>query len=280
MTIQPFNESRFESENRSGSLWKCLERKEDQWGGYIYLFRLKEEYDDVTPHKDLKARHLAAEEKLKEIFPAVEVTGSFIVNYLKSVDFAPLGVNAGCGKEGVYLLLPDREALLGRWEKLREINPRLPKLDILESQGKASDRQFIEAFLRYDALISSGEEFVHDELIHVLPKLNALLSDPYNYESDRDFMRNIIGKQHRRIQAEKENSLELQELEASLSAFVDSIPNGGASYEAREYVGEVENLGFENMWNLPYWKEYAIKRFGTIDTDKLTALRKKIAASS
>lgn len=79
-------------------------------------------------------------------------------------------------KDGVYLYLPDKECLEARFEKLRQIYPALGPLSIISSDEIAADLEFIEAYSKYDILLSSGKEFVHDHLYHAIGVLGLMFS--------------------------------------------------------------------------------------------------------
>lgn len=69
----------------------------------------------------------------------------------------------------VIWTLPDRKTFLARWEKIRNECPKkdLPELVLNNGKGIADDLEFVESYLKFDALISSGKEFVHDNMFHV-----------------------------------------------------------------------------------------------------------------
>lgn len=60
-----------EIKRRSGKLWDCIGRKPDESEGFLYRFKLKEEYNDLASEEHYQAQ-LA---KNDEIFPAVEAGG-------------------------------------------------------------------------------------------------------------------------------------------------------------------------------------------------------------
>ena len=65
-----------EISKKSGELWECVKRKPDSYSpGYIYTFKLKDEYDGVTSRNGRGDRLHAAKKKIKMIYPAVEPLG-------------------------------------------------------------------------------------------------------------------------------------------------------------------------------------------------------------
>jgi len=65
-----------ECEARSGAFWECVGRKPSKFGGYIYLFKIREEYNDFTLGPGLSTRANDVKKKRAEIFPALEVSAN------------------------------------------------------------------------------------------------------------------------------------------------------------------------------------------------------------
>lgn len=221
-----------ELEKRSGHLWQCVSRHPNQDKGYIYTFQLKPEYDDITVSEGSRSRANAADECQAQISPAVEISSKIALLYqpgltlpeflelfprscvsdkLSEFEVAEatnmhslmhwlhdLGYVCRKNEKGVFFEMPDREALLCRWERLREQNPNLPSLDINSSEGIASDESFTEAFLTDDALLSSNKEFIHDSTAHVIPFLELVLQSKH-YKGERGEIVRIIAKKYSKI---------------------------------------------------------------------------------
>ncbi len=345
-----------EIQNRSGHLWICTGRKPDKFGGYIYNFKLRNEYDDVTKSDDLQAHKKAIDEKNDQIFPAVERSGidllaldpkadtekaldqltkktidatarflyqstpeafRFLIseNQIKASlilgiseirqgiveqmkeqsQLGKLGYEMECRQDGVYLNLPDREALLGRWEQLRKELPELPKLDLVSSEGIASDLDFIEAYLKHDALLSTGKEFVHDSLVHLVPTLSEIMSSGKNgtpsYKAKKEEITKKITEIYQKIiSAEKQigkwaftedqrQTQTFKKVETSLSALVDTI----AAAETKAGKTLASDFGNFNkaIWENPMWRPYLENRYGFYSTldNQVSDLWKKIDAS-
>ncbi len=157
--------------------------------------------------------------------------------------FIRLGYEASQTKDGTYITMPDREALLARWQELRESQVDLPQLDIISSQGIADDSSFIEAYLRHDVLLSTGKEFIHDSNTHVIAVLTLMLTSGKNeyltYAGWRSRIVDLIRPEYQRIKTVKELisnpdsgipkatlvalQRDVPKVEALLSAFVDAI---------------------------------------------------------
>lgn len=183
--------------------------------------------------------------------------------------------------DGVYLTLPDREALLSRWEKLRESHPELPPLDIVSSNGVAGNLEFIETYLHHHALLSTGEEFVHDSIAHIIPVLSEMLVSP-SFTKKRGKIAERVNQIYQKIMKAKksllndQNAIQFNELEAALACMVDAISNGnseGAERKINDWPAAVKGI-----WDLPDWGSYLEKCFGSnnIDVDKIVALWNRI----
>lgn len=59
-------------EAKTGELWECIDREPNKSQGYLYHFQLKPEYDEIYPPENGKKYLEAFDQKIKEIFPAVE----------------------------------------------------------------------------------------------------------------------------------------------------------------------------------------------------------------
>ncbi len=215
--------------SRSAEIWDCVTRKPNKLGGYVYVFKMKAEYEPYTkysaslgrdPDACLKAFE-ALNEKSKMIYPAVEVMRLNPIDLIlgnipenislvqPACDELPkeLGFSrSGQGKD-MLVNLPDRDALMANWEQLRETRPELPPLDIATGEGIANDIEFAEAYFTHDVLLSSGKEFFHDWIAHVTPTLlqmvrlssgNPTLGKP-SFKKERARMVKILAKTYRTI---------------------------------------------------------------------------------
>src|SRR5476651_1838468 len=132
---------------KQGELWECTGRKPDQYGGNIYSYILKKEYDlelrtndsenDMLSHG---LKYDAVREKFSEIFPAIEPRSlKEARESIKTIQKFDLGY----GITGNILQVPDQEALEARFEKTRtKCNARsfeIAPLKIASSEGVADD---------------------------------------------------------------------------------------------------------------------------------------------
>lgn len=135
-------------------------------------------------------------------------------------------------RRGVYLKLPDETALIALWNQLRLTRPDLPEFKLINSAGIAGDAEFIKAFLEYLALLSSGEEFCHDHISHIIPTLVSILCYGMEAIVERDRLRKIVSTIFDKIVI-AQKAVETQEvphvkpidlllLQAAASAFADN----------------------------------------------------------
>ena len=168
-------------EKKSSAMWDCTGRAADPHSnGYVYTFKIKDDCNNLTPPKGKeKEIELNIKKKRSEHFPGVDPSANGVKDTFESFTEREIGILKDLGytfdpKNGI-LTLPDREALLGRWKKISEEwaleGYKVPSLDVVSSEGIANDLEYVEAFFTHDALVSSGEEFIHDSLIHLLPAL-------------------------------------------------------------------------------------------------------------
>lgn len=289
--------------SHSGQIWECVDRVPNETGGYTYVYRLRDEFDDLTPGPDLNVRKQRILDKTKEMFPAVEPSGTEILRldptqdrgmiidqivekslnvFLNSLDpmtrmiidsfissmretlraaktaedkmypvLNRLGYSLSTDakeEKGHYLTLPDRETVIARWEKLREEQPHLPPFDILPSEGIADDVAFVNANLTHDTLLSSGQEFVHDHLLHIMPNLMLRLeisSSPQaqkNYSETKDHVVKMIADEYRSVMMFKDlfeaGKIDVQSLDPNLL-----IPDDATDSQSRIYIqNQIKNL--------------------------------------
>lgn len=57
------------------------------------------------------------------------------------------------------------------------------------TKGIADDMEFIEAYFAHDSLLSSGKEFFHDHVAHIIPTIHLMLNSGVDtnptYEKER-----------------------------------------------------------------------------------------------
>jgi len=257
---------------------------ENEGGGKIYKFRLREEYwarKDLPPQA-IHNCHQAKKQKDEELFPAIELTGfetSYQPQFIQTkFDFfsqmKKLGYDLIENEEGRYLFLPDKEALEVRFEQLRKSDPNLRPFIIQDSEGTASDKDFIQAYFNYDVVLSSGREFVHDHIFHLSSALERVLTDSEQYYQEKERLGNIIQKIDQIISfaqsAIKHGSTiaspaEIEQIQARMAAFIDDIwaqtqveyfkavtwdkyTDSGKFQDYRNTVLSSESL-FEELWN-------------------------------
>lgn len=208
--------------------------------------------------------------------------------YQKLRDF---GYETRADDNGFYLDLPDKEAIIGYWETLREKDPSLPKLNIATADGIADDLAFVTAYLNHDVLLSTGEEFVHDSLAHVIPTLLLILDSPEKYLNLKSVVVKDISRLCEKVQKVKEALLantiifedkkeednikrHLEKLETTLGVIADVISSSWNIDIYRIRKSEIENR-FRDTPISTYWQPYFEKRFGkenAINNNQLSVL--------
>jgi hypothetical protein len=279
---------------KSGKIWICKDRIIDpETNEFSYIFEIDNLYNSLFT----KNANEYYEHKKEEIFPALEldakslsyidpsylnermVTGKFNeIDFKKEMKYCQnlnnLGFKLFKGKDGSFTLhLPSRESLLARCQKLGTDYPSLLKLTIESSEGIADDHQYINTLLTHDVLVSEGEEFVHDQILHMIPTLSQMLKDTENTlssqtfagkraehklqidsaYSDMLFIKNLI-QQKKYVPDQIKTSLPI--MVAGISAAVDLL---SATFYAK--VDDVFVYLRGDLWEDPNWQRYFTKRF-------------------
>ncbi|MEI8126027.1 MAG: hypothetical protein WCG42_09750 [Parachlamydiaceae bacterium] len=219
---------------KSGHCWDCIGIKPNENGGSLYIYRLRDEF---------KAKRLGSEEwkqkekmfiekNMSQLFPATEPSEPLFQkndhDLLDSLGYISYRHDDIRHDSLVHFstqweVLPDEEALMRNWAKIREKRPELPELRIAVSEGIASHAEYIRAFLTHDVLLSVGVEFFHDQHFHVIPTLEAMLSETYT--NNRKRLNEIIQLGVDCIEGEKKkgelNAEQINQPECGLSYFVD-----------------------------------------------------------
>lgn len=204
-----------------------------------------------------------------------------------------LGIVVIREKKKVRLRLPDMITLSALWEKLRETKPHLPPLDFEKGDGIADDISFILIFFRRKLLLSSGKEFLHDFMTHILRTIMLILelgeSQTTTYEKERAKLVRLVAKGYRRVMIARrvldgDESLKLmtklssskrsliqgqiEKLEAALGSLVDNIT---ATYQF-EMIQSISmdtlNTTFDSLHEDSQWENYLQRRFGRKNVDK------------
>lgn len=118
--------------------------------------------------------------KREELYPAVELAVQQVKQIFEAFPaLTEFGYQFKQSEEGDFLYLPDRVAIMNRWKKYQKTHPDLPDLDIVSSEGIATNIEFINCYLKHDGMQSNGKEFVHDTLAHIIPLLLHLMNPNY-----------------------------------------------------------------------------------------------------
>jgi hypothetical protein len=272
-----------ELRKKDGELWVCVGRKK-QPEGYYYIFRFRPEF----------AAEAALHKKTNEIYPAIEVSIGEFFNYLSKLDYTGLLAELGYSLqrkevaadynylEDDTITIPDRKSLIYRYNQIKTHFPywaELPELSIISSPGIASDADFVQALMKCDGLISEGKEFIHDQIIHIIPLLKTAEGGSDFYIKTKklkiDWFQSYVDKINLiKEEAKKtESSLfgkELSEkflnnlpiLETLLGALVDTI--GSKQFRPRSKI-ETVLVSLEEICTSAEWIAFFQKRYNGVE---------------
>lgn len=307
-------------ERKSSLLWECVERIPQEEGGFIYKFKFRDEFKEFEKYQEinhglfpaveysedickqiLKPSTKSLEEEIENQIPAetkvfLNADGLKIFEdqirskYLAGKILLDLGIEYDDKENCLYL--PDKDVLMSRWKEVKEIYPHLADLDIIESDGIASDEDFVEAHMVHTTIQSSGAEFVHDTLLHIMPTLSIMLGDIIDTgdttflqsrESLKDHIKNLQSKVEK-FKSLNENDIDIEALEelknrninfndlkkeiekypVVLGIMTDSITSSTIPYLFDE-ENFYENIGM--TLEEPNWNSYLEKRFFNPETN-------------
>lgn len=262
---------------RQGILWRCIGLTINPLGGKIFHYKLREEYDAQTyPYKAKKCQS-AIHQKQQQIFPAVEPSSAEDIAF--SQELQKIGYGVRSDETGVYLNLPDLEAIVAGYEKLRETRPDLPPLRALSSEGIADDLSFSRAYLHYDILLSDGIEFIHDSISHTSRVLEMMISSPAEYVKSKG---QVAKSTKHTLEAIHHSQLsETEQLYALtfLGAVIDTIWAAPAIRDLIEISQEEFNENILDIWKDPDYKFYWKKIHATpIDLSQAATIWSAIAS--
>jgi hypothetical protein len=192
---------------RHGVLWRCIGVTINPIGGKIYHYKLKDEYRDSE----------AAIKKQEEIFPATEPSG--VVEFCKELQ--EIGYSSTSDESGVYLNLPDSEAIIAGYEKLREKRPKCPPLRIFSSKGIADDITFSRSYIDNDIHLSEGIEIIHDSIYHAARVLKMMILFPEKYIDAKGKIAGSVEKYLEDLNHLQIDKTHLRQATTLLSVFVD-----------------------------------------------------------
>jgi len=235
-------------------MWECIGVKINSAGGKIYRYRLKDEYRVFDSE--------AATKKRLEIFPAQEPGD----NIKFSKELQRIGYGSFSNASDVYLDLPDLEAIVAGYEKLRETRPKCPPLRIISGKGIAGHIEFSRAYTLYDIYLSVGIEFVHDSIYHAARVLEMMISHPEEYLSAKGKIAGSVEKHIGILELSQKD--ETNQVTTLLGAFVDSI---WAAHDIEDLARSTEETMEEmlDIWEGEGHQYYWMKTYNTpIDHQK------------
>ena len=210
--------------NRSGLLWEGIERRINLSGGYIYRLKLRDECDDVTPHADLEKRTEEAWRRY-QLDPGEEPMGSYVDRVKKPLFKAleVLGYRYLASDQGVFMELPDQEAIEANWEEVRKERPELIELSLLGIEEEFGDLPFIDAFFTHHGFLSKRRLFIHDQVFHLMDILIYHLTETPEDRANLSTVKTVVAKLYRRIMIAKrvaDNDDKYASIRSNLNKFV------------------------------------------------------------
>ena len=187
-----------EYQQKSGYTATCIGFRNTAHGK-IYVFSIRDELNYLKLIKSHTSRRKKALEKiemqmkelLREKYPALESAPTELSGII-SQDFKIEGSSDKLqlhklgysyfedeASQEIYFTIPSTETLINTWARLRETFPQLHPLKIQQSEGIASNFDFIKSWLENDVLISTQEEFLHDNFGHVIPLFGNITAPAY-----------------------------------------------------------------------------------------------------
>jgi hypothetical protein len=256
-------------DQHTSELWRCVGRREDPTGvGFLYDFKLKPEYlGDESLIKD----------KMNEIYPAIEFHTYESFRALVSHDhhYLPaLGYQVQSFYNDIVITLPDRNALIALYNRYRESHRGLPELSIISSPGIATDKDFVQAMIKHDAIIADGKEFIHDHTAHILILLQRILRYYPTYtlfkaESTEHYQLHLDKIEQLKSELIKEKSDFFTETEArDLSVYLPVFETLlGALVDTLSSYRSFAPHGLEVIIMSPEWRNYLKKRYSQANHD-------------
>lgn len=185
-----------------------------------------------------------------------------IINYFFRVSevVRTLGFVSKDTKDGFFLQIPDRDALLYAYNELREKEKFLAPLDIHLCDTIVDDRTYIENFLSHTVIVAKDGAFVHDNVSHVIAAIMLLIQssqnpgkekyakiDRYRFKIIKIFMplvqsvwlvENALKDNTLKISDEEKKQLseDLTQFQTHLSRLIDSTSTRDRLREALEFA--------------------------------------------
>jgi hypothetical protein len=256
-------------DQHTSELWRCVGRREGPTGvGFLYEFKMKPEYlGDEALMKD----------KMREIYPAIEFTfnQSFqAINTHHNKYLNDLGYGIQFFYDHLAITLPDRDALLALYNRYRESHPDLPELNIISSPGIATDKDFVQAMIKHDAMIADGKEFIHDHSAHILVLLRRVFGiqsdfNSFKIQSTKYYQINLEKIERLKSELRKAKSDFFTEAQASdLSTYLPLFETLlGALVDTVSSLLAFAPITLENGIVEPQWQYYLKKRYSQASHD-------------
>ncbi len=253
-------------EQKDSVIWRCVGCKADEYGGFLFRFvSIIPEFfaNRGSDYQEIQQITEEFQKKILDAFPAEEPESieKILFNYDRSY-VESLGYEVHSSHE---ITMPDITALVERIK--RTVGP---KFTVCSSEGIASDRDFIQAFLHYDVLLSSNKEFVHDHTAHILLLMKSLNENP-NHKENISRLRGQVKEAIKNIeQAEKEGKSQ-EFVNKCYKVLAIKIDYNQAAFN--KDFPKVENLFGEPEDANPLLEYYWNKIFGSLDHQELKEIQ-------
>ena len=185
------------SDEKGGNLIDCIGWRASPNEGRFFFFKFKDQFNIINPQGSRKEIEKAVKEKTDEIFPAVEPQdklelktifikklqsfGYIFFNDSKKPSYFSTSDSIHSTQDNMYFCLPDEKAIAETLKKYPGVTP----IKILHCDEIISPLKFIETLCKYDIVLSSGKEFIHDSIFHLAPALQAKLEGVYDERKQR-----------------------------------------------------------------------------------------------
>ena len=187
-------------------------------------------------------------------------------------------------QDGYHLELPNAEALREKWKKLQDKYPEMgfPEIKLVDSEGIADDRTFVNTYCTATALISTKGEFVHDITAHVIPLLFAIVRQRFNQTEEvslevvkEKMERFIVSSLNTIDQAKSMIALEVEVkphmyqslafMEIALGAIIDSYNSTSSLLQISYLLNRPFSHSIDKLIQSPSWQKYCKERLKTIN---------------
>lgn len=232
----------------------CCEERESYSGGHRYKFipNSQYHYKNISSWRRLMGEFSRLKKSFKIrniIWPAVEPTNAQVKTFFGTTYQSKEEINGDISAKlqllerlgyqqvttqdyVVQLFLPDIDLLRSNLQKL---DHPYSDLKIGNSQGIATDEEFIVSYFEYDGLLSHSREFLHDHYFHLIPLFFRVYqaSISGNYAEEKSEQATVVKEAYKKIKAvegsdsDKISKIEIQKVMKILALSIDFMNSKG-----------------------------------------------------